>query len=513
MPLIDGLLSIPGAFARVLGTVFYTFFVTVPYTVASALGSGFITLWTAALTALSALASLPGIIVRGAISFFSAGFNLFSAAFSTVAAVVTPYAVLALNSIASAFNSYITYMNAFNASLANFFAPVANFFAPLLARAPWLATVARFFQPLARLAPVFNVLQGVLLLASVPYVTAAGAGLVVAAYSTVARFFSNLGVITSDYFFEDEELPSVSHQFRENSVLVAVVTSPFVALARAALVIAGATIFNAFDSLSIGKQAFSATYQATLDLPIFQVMRSAWKGHRSRLKTPVSDAEIRWMRDDISVLNAYFGKQETRTRRGTKIAFSALDDLADLKGLIGFVPARYNHSTRRATPAMATKIDQITREIADLKQQNSADTAAIKQELRAKLEAAVSEIKTLGKFANDLAGDDKNQRDNLDCLADAFAGLLNLLNDDAHFNDVEVAFAAGDSETAPEVKTVAVFTPQARQALKASHARFINPWYGIDAEAEEEQVATANAGADVDSSAVRTSSSLSNTPT
>lgn len=510
MPIIDGLLSIPGAFARVLGTVFYTFFVTVPYTVASALGSGFITIWTAASTALSALAPLPGIIFRGAISFFSAGFNLFSAAFSTVAAVVTPYVVLALNSIASAFNSYITYMNAFNAGL-------ANFFAPLLARAPWLASVARFFQPLARLAPVFNVLQGVLLLASVPYVTAAGAGLVVAAYSTVARFFSNLVVVTSDYFFEDKDLPSVSNQFRENSVLVAVVTSPVVALARVAFVVAGATIFNAFDSLSTGKQAFRATYQATLDLPVFQVMRSAWKGYRSRLKTPVSDAEIRWMRDDISVLNAYFGKQETRTRRGTKIAFSALDDLADLKGLIGFVPARYNHSTRRATPAMATKIDQITREIADLKQQNSADTAAIKQELRAKLEAAVTEIKALGRLAEDLEGklnaSELNQRDNLTYLGDAFAGLLNLLNDDTSFDAVEVVYPAEDSEAAPEVKTFPVFTPQARQTLRASHSRFINGWYGIDAEAEQDQEQAATAGADVDSSAVRTSPSLSNTPT
>lgn len=212
MPIIKNLLSIPATIANTFGTIFYTIFVALPY---------------------------------------------------AIAAILAPYVALFISPFVYTYNLYVTFMNIINANL-------ARIYAVLLTRAPWLANVAGFLQPLARFAPVFKFVQGILVLAAVPYAVAAGVGLVVAAYTAVARFFANIGLALRVYLFEDKDLATVSAQFRQYGLLGGIVKAP----------------------VDAAIESFRYAYNSTLALPVFRIMRSAWNGFDAGIAEPVDNTAV-----------------------------------------------------------------------------------------------------------------------------------------------------------------------------------------------------------------------------
>lgn len=371
--------------------------------------------------------------------------------------------------LAPVFNSYINYINIVNAGLANFFAPVANFLAPLVARAPWLANVARFFQPLARFAPLFKVLQGLLMLAAIPYVVAAAVGLAVAVYSTIARFFVNVYLVIRDYFFDNNSinLPNVSHQFKVHSLLGAIARAPFFAVARLCVVVVGGPIFITFDALNAGREAFVNAYNATLDLPVFQIMRSAWSTHPEIAK-PVSDEQIRMMADGIMEINDALGREEY----GRTITFAAIKNIRDLIQAIDMVPSipENRRTGQRRIQAWSNTIQTLTTHIAQLREGTQTSGASIKQ-LTGKLTAIQVELQ---QQITALGEENSEQRALISTLVVNLEQLLLALNNHAHFHTEE---------------TVVSFTPQARNAFAAAHETFVKNWYDVDAvdELSEEQ--------------------------
>ncbi len=132
---------------------------------------------------------------------FSLAMTILSPIYYVVSPIVSPMIV-----------TYLTFMTSLNAGF-------GNFLQPLLAHVPWLTgivqSVAGFISPI-RFVPALQVIQGIFILAAVPYIAAAAVGIVMFVHTFGARLIINGGRVVCDYFFAD----SIGTNARNRSVQV-----------------------------------------------------------------------------------------------------------------------------------------------------------------------------------------------------------------------------------------------------------------------------------------------------
>lgn len=187
-------------------------------------------------------------------------------------------------------------------TVASFFAPAVKLFAP----------IARFLAPLAGVAPVLlNIVQGVLILTAVPFVAAAAAASIAAAYTLVARATSNaIGLVMKFFLAEEDDqgepYPSpltalrflvgkMSEQAAREDISTirkifsipviasaAVVTVPLAVLVRVYKFAVPETFGALKDAFRASGDAAISAWTTTLDLPPFAIMLKAFFGDRVR---------------------------------------------------------------------------------------------------------------------------------------------------------------------------------------------------------------------------------------
>lgn len=120
---------------------------------------------------------------------FSLAMTVLSPIFSVVSPIVSPM-----------IGAYLTFIISLNTRF-------GTFLQSLLVHVPMvgtgLANAARFIAPIS-FAPAFQVVQGIFILAALPYIAAAAVGTVIFLYTFGTRLIINVGRVMYDYFMADD---------------------------------------------------------------------------------------------------------------------------------------------------------------------------------------------------------------------------------------------------------------------------------------------------------------------